>query len=186
MCEGPSSDSIRARAEPQDAEEKARENNLEPQSHRQRRRDDRAANPGFECLRFVQDSGDAPSLEKAIEILDVRILLRRRHPTPCKGRELVLYNPLQERRRNFADFRAQVSRLPRRDISDRKYRLIAYLLPAGIRDRYPFLLRKPAAQLAGSESRTSLPRQRVRRPAPSERQPLQNRPKRARLVHPGP
>jgi hypothetical protein len=100
---------------------------------------------------------------------------------------LVLYNPLQEWRVNFGDFRAQISGLPRRDISDRTYRLIAYVLPAGMRARYPFLLRRPAAQLASSASpdEPPAPAGPLRSPV-GALQPVENSPKRVGRVNPGP
>jgi len=70
---------------------------------------------------------------------------------------MVLFNPLQEGRTGFDDFRAQISRLPRRDLTETRYRLIAYLLPAGIRAQYRFLLRKPPAQLAVSSTFATWP-----------------------------
>jgi len=60
----------------------------------------------------------------------------------------VLYNPLQEWRADFETFRKEIDGMERQNISQGRYRMLAYLLPPSMRNRYPLLLRKPPAQLA--------------------------------------
>jgi hypothetical protein len=59
----------------------------------------------------------------------------------------VLYNPLQNWRKHIQPYLNSVSNFERQEIAPNRYRTIAYLLPTALRERYPLLIRKPAAQL---------------------------------------
>ena len=59
----------------------------------------------------------------------------------------VLYNPLQEWRQHISSYLNVVANFERHEITPKRYRTIAYFLPKIVRNRYPQLVRKPAAQL---------------------------------------